>query len=132
MISRISFRRFLRFSLVGLSGVAVNQASLYLLTEYVLTARLYLAAAVLSTELALLNNFTWNELWAFRDKEYKGSLVGRLLRFRGSRILGILIGLAVLYLLTDMVGIYYLISNLISIALSTLVNYITSDLWVWR
>jgi dolichol-phosphate mannosyltransferase len=132
MISRISFRRFLRFSLVGLSGVAVNQASLYLLTEYVLTARLYLAAAVLSTELALLNNFTWNELWAFRDKEYKGSLVGRLLRFHGSRILGILIGLAVLYLLTDMVGIYYLISNLISIALSTLVNYITSDLWVWR
>ncbi len=129
---RKTFPRFLRFSLVGLSGVFINQASLYLLTEYVLSTRLYLAAAVLSTELALLNNFVWNELWAFRDKQYTGTMAGRLLRFHGSRILGILTGLAILYLLTDIAGIYYLISNLVSIAIATLINYLTSEYWVWK
>lgn len=124
--------RFLRFSLVGLSGVLVNQGVLYLLTQFILGERLYLVAAVIATEMALLNNFAWNELWAFRDKQYTGSVSGRLVKFHGSRALGILIGLSILYLLTDLAGIFYLISNLISIAVSTLVNYFTSDLWVWR
>lgn len=124
--------RFLRFSLVGLSGVLVNQGVLYLSTQFFLGEKLYLLAGVIATETALLNNFAWNELWTFRDKQYTGSVTRRFMKFHGSRILGILIGLSTLYLLTDVAGIFYLISNLVSIAVSTLVNYVTSDLWVWR
>ncbi|GBC68711.1 hypothetical protein HRbin01_00395 [archaeon HR01] len=128
----INIRRFVRFSLVGVSGVAVNQGLLFLLTNYVLGERLYLAAAVISTEMSVLNNFIWNEVWTFKDKHYSNSVYGRLLKFHGSRLLGILIGLVILYILTDVMGIHYLFSNLASIAASTIVNYLTSDLWVWR
>ena len=65
--------RYLKFGLVGASGTVVNLAVLYLCQEWLLqgieaTQRLY-ASLVLAIALATLNNFFWNRLWTWSDRQ---------------------------------------------------------------
>jgi dolichol-phosphate mannosyltransferase len=128
---RLEFARFLKFAVVGIVGVVVNTVALYLLTTFVFGERLYLAAAAISLELSILNNFYLNEYWTFRDKTAAGGVSQRLVKFHGSRLLGAATTLLVLYFLTDLLHIYYLLSNLVGVGAGTLVNYLTSRFWVW-
>lgn len=71
-------RRFLKFALVGASGVAVNLACLALLRA--LRVQINLASA-LAIELSLLSNFLINHAWTFGDAGAHGSFLARALRF---------------------------------------------------
>lgn len=130
--TRLELARFLKFAAVGAVGVVVNTAALYLLTTYVFGERLYLAAAAISLELSILNNFFLNDRWTFRDKAAPGSVPQRLIKFHGSRLLGAVTTIVILYLLTDLLHLYYILSNLVGIGAGTLVNYLTSRFWVWE
>lgn len=122
--------RFLEFSVVGAVGVLVNQAVLFLMA-YALGIY-YLLAAAFSFEVALLNNFILNELWTFRERNKSSQWWFRLAKFHVSRILGFVATIVTLFLITEFLNIHYLISNLIAIGIGTVINYFTSDLWVWR
>ncbi len=120
---------FLKFSLVGGSGVIINFVSFWALT-YVAHVG-HLLASVIATEIAILNNFTLNHLWTFKERRGEMSLAIRLLNFHGSRILGLLVTVGSLYLLADLAGLNVLISYLFAIGFGTLTNFVTSDLFVW-
>lgn len=122
--------RFLAFSIVGAIGVLVNQVALFLLA-YILGIY-YLLAAAFSFEIALLNNFILNEIWTFRKRNPSSPSWLRLIKFHASRILGFIATMVTLFLITEFLGIHYLISNIIAIGVGTFINYFTSDLWVWR
>jgi len=125
--------RFFKFCIVGLSGVVVSETVLWFFTE--ITSISYLVSAVLSSELAIVNNFTWNDVWTFRDRISYPSIkaaLRRLLRFNLTRIGGIAIGLTVLAILTEALRIHYLISNLFAICVIVLWNYFMSTHVVWE
>lgn len=92
------FLRFLKFCLDGGSGVLVDMGILYLLTDqFVLSIAL---SKVCAAEVAMINNFIWNELWTFKPTE-SGNMrqVGFFKRlFCFNAICGIGIGLAVILL----------------------------------
>jgi dolichol-phosphate mannosyltransferase len=131
MLSAGELVRFLKFSVVGASGVVVNMGLLYLLAGYVFGEGLYLFAAAISLEASILSNFVLNERWTFRDLAEQAGVLRRMLRFHVSRAAGSATTLLVLYALTEL-GTYYMFSNLVGISVGTLVNYLTSRLWVWR
>ncbi len=56
---------FIRFCLVGLTGVVVDLGIFYVLRK-VLGLGLT-RSAILSAEVAIFNNFLWNDLWTFAD-----------------------------------------------------------------
>jgi len=122
--------RFLEFSIVGAIGVLVNEAVLFLLSEFLKIY--YLLSATFSFELALLNNFALNELWTFRKRNASSPRWLRLVKFHVSRILGFATSMLTLFLITELLGVHYLVSNVIAIGVGTFINYFTSDLWVWR
>ena len=124
--------RFLKFSLVGLSGVLVNEGLLWLLTENL--GLYYLLSAAIAVETAIITNFILNDIWTFRDRRTSGnrSLLGRGLKFNLVSLGGLGINIAILWTVTEVVGISYLISNLIGIAGATLWNYTINTLWTWR
>lgn len=123
-----SINRFLKFCLVGLSGIIVNQGLLWLLTE---KANLYyLFSGFISIESSIITNFFLNDIWTFK-KQRKSILMRRLAKFNLARILTLLINLFVLWILTTL-GMNYLISNLIGIAVATLLAYSISSRWVWK
>ena len=124
--------RLFKFCIVGLSGVIISEGVLWFFTE--ITSLLYLVSAVLSTELAIINNFTWNDVWTFRDRISDPSVkavLRRFLRFNLTGIRGIAIGLTVLAILTEVL-IHYLISNLFAICVAVLWNYFMSTNLVWE
>ncbi len=117
--------RFLRFCTVGLSGVFVNEGALIFFTE---VHGLYLVySSVLAVEIAIISNFLFNEFWTFRDRStQRPSMANRLRRFAKFNLicaLGGVLNVLVLWALTDLAGLYYLLSNLFGIGVSTLWNY---------
>lgn len=120
--------RFGKFCAVGASGIAVNEGLLWLLTEF--AGLFYLISGAIAIEASILSNFVLNDLWTFR-KERKGKYLTRLGKFNFARIIILIINFGALWLFTWL-GIHYLISNLIGIALATVFTYFTSLLWVWK
>ena len=119
-------RRFVKFCLVGGSGVAVNTAALFALTEW---ARLSLAiASPLAVEVAILNNFYWNNAWTFRA----GSVdFGRLVKFNLVSLVGMAITTGVLLYLVNNFGLHYLIANLFGIGVAMVWNFLINFFWTW-
>ncbi len=119
--------RALKFTVVGCSGVAVNEGLLYALRG--LLGLKLATAGLLAIEASILSNFTWNDLWTFRDQR-SGSLAARCLKYHAAVALGATVNMAALLALTAL-GIYYLASNLAGIALGFIANYMASRHWVW-
>lgn len=118
--------RLAKFSLVGGSGVVVNTAALYLFYQF---GHLPLVmASVLAVELAIVNNFLWNDRWTFHQRD-RSPL--RFVRFNLVALGGLAITTATLALVTSF-GVYYLLANLLGIALATAWNFTLSVLWTWR
>jgi dolichol-phosphate mannosyltransferase len=127
------WRRLTKFCFVGLSGVGVGLGSLWLLKE--VAGLFYVVAAVIAFILSVANNFTWNQIWTFRDRS-QGSDVSTVLTqwfkflLSSSGTLGVNLG--VLTLLTEVFDIQYILSALCAIAVVTPLNFLISTLWVWR
>ncbi|MEM0384652.1 MAG: GtrA family protein [Candidatus Caldarchaeum sp.] len=117
-----------RFSVVGLSGAAVNHAVFTLLLSQGFSPVVSSAAAV---ELSVLNNFVLNDVWTFRGAGRRG-LAYRLGMFHVSRALGAAANVLTVAAMTGLLGANPNISNLVGIALAMLLNYFTSVGVVWR
>jgi dolichol-phosphate mannosyltransferase len=127
VLRKRSIIRFLKFLVVGASGIIVNEGLLYLLTEKMHLH--YLLSGIISIEASILSNFFLNDFWTFKDKR-NGHFFKRFMRFNFARILTLIINLGILWLFTFF-GLNYLIANLIGIAIATLLAYSLSNSWVW-
>jgi len=125
-------RRFVRFCLVGASGVVVNVGLLWLFTERV--GLFYLASAAIAIETSVFNNFILNDVWTFRDRRNPGvaARLTRFLKFNLVSAAGIGINMGVLWACTELLGVYYLLSNLCGIATAMLWNFAANASWTWR
>jgi dolichol-phosphate mannosyltransferase len=124
--------RFIKFCLVGISGILVNMGLLWLLTEF--AGLFYLLSAAISIETSIVSNFILNDFFTFPDRRLPGakSFFTRLLKYHLVSITGLGVNMVVLWFLTDVLGIYYLISELGGIAAATLWNYSLSTWWTWK
>ena len=124
--------RFLKFCLVGGSGVLVNMGLLWLLTES--AGLFYLLSAAISIETSIITNFTLNDYLTFPDRRVKGArfFLTRLAKFNLVSLAGLGLNMTVLWLLTEVVGVYYMLSNLCGIAVATLWNYVANSWWTWK
>lgn len=125
--------RFVRYCLVGTSGVVVNLGVLWLLRATGLLGKLQ--APAVAIECAILNNFLWNELWTFSDR----SRVAPRLRDRVSRVIhfnlvcgaGAALHLALVWLLAIRWSWSYMATNVLAIGVVTLWNYGLNTSWTW-
>ena len=117
--------RFLRFGLVGSSGVAINLAALWLFHD-----ELGLAlgpAGVLAVALAIVNNFVWNNYWTFGAT---GFAARRLARFVAVSLVGMAINVTALKLLVHF-GAHYLPADFAGILVATSWNFLANSRWTW-
>lgn len=66
-LSQLPMGRLIRFGLVGLSGVFVDMTVLYLLHDTSGLGWGLTRSKVVAAELAIVNNFLWNDRWTFGD-----------------------------------------------------------------
>ncbi len=124
--------RFLKFCLVGGSGVVVNMGLLYLLTEF--GGLYYLLSSAISIETSIITNYLLNDLFTFSDRRKKGprQFFTRLLKFNLVSLGGLAINMTILWFLTSVGGLYYLVSNLFGIAGAMMWNFLVNSWWTWK
>ena len=128
--SNIFHKRILKFAIVGISGVGVNMGMLFILTEYFHIP--YLISSIIAIEISIVSNFFLNDLWTWKDR-IKKKYIYRFIQYHISvGVTAIFVNWLILLLLTEVFGVYYLLSNLIGIALGTFANYIVNDVWTFR
>lgn len=126
------WRRVLKFSLIGLLGALITEGFLWLFTE--VFGIYYLISALLSTEMAIINNFVFNEIWTFKDiiEVSLSSSADRFLKFNVTRLMSLALNILVLYISTELFGIHYLMSNLIAVVIILIINYTVSAGYIWN
>jgi dolichol-phosphate mannosyltransferase len=118
-----------RFALVGITGIFVNSIALAFFVEVV---GLDLAwAAILSTQVSTLNNFVLTELFVFRGRDSRHTMLVRYLVFNAINVATLFVRVPTLLILTDWLGVPYLLSNLVTIAITFGLRYAISDYWIW-
>jgi putative flippase GtrA len=123
------FLRASQFGLVGASGLVINQLLLLFFTE--LGALYYVASAVLATQGSTAWNFVLTNNWVFTDRAPSRSFIVRL---RQTFLVNnaILLGRGPLLIaMTDVLGIHYLVSNVLTVVAFALTRYAVSDRWIW-
>jgi dolichol-phosphate mannosyltransferase len=140
-----AFGRFLRFGLVGLSGVIVDNLVLFILAKIfnfdllavkaeMLKPEIFWSKAI-AVEIAITNNFIWNDLWTFADNSQKfqgwNARIIRFLRFNLACGFGAVINIILFSYLVKM-GLNLLEANLLAIAGSTAWNYLINIKFNWK
>ncbi len=130
------FRRFLRFCVVGGSGVFVDMAVLHVLAGPGMFGWALVPGKVCAAEVAMINNFLWNDVWTFRGLAggrtgWKGKLA-RFGKFNLICSVGIAIGAMVLKWLVEFLGLNIYAANLLAIGAATAWNFGMNCLYNWR
>lgn len=122
--------RFVKFGLVGSTGVVINMAMFWVLTNGV--GMHYLIAAACAIELALCSNYLLNHNWTFGDRS-AGRADGRqFAQYHVVSLGGMLINVAILQLLVGKFGILPALGNLCGIAAGMTWNFAINFHWTWR
>ena len=121
---------FLKFLLVGVSGLVVNSAALVGFTE--LAAIHYVISAALATQVSTLWNFGLTETWVFGKRETERPFLQRLVSFLLVNNLLLVVRGPIITLLVDRAGVHYLLANLVSLFAMTVLRYLLADKWIWN
>lgn len=133
--------RFLRFGIVGFSGVFVDMAVLYLLSDPTTLGWGLTRSKIIAAEVAIVNNFLWNDAWTFADmsshqrgwqKRFK-----RFLKFNLVCLGGVGLNVLLLNVMFNLLGFNLFpagryIANFIAIAIVTVWNFWLNLKLSWR
>ncbi|WP_077152602.1 GtrA family protein [Bacteroides bouchesdurhonensis] len=115
------FIQLFRYTLVGGLAFVVDFGLLFFLTEYV---RLhYLISATISFLAGLLVNYVISTQWIFRDSKIKNKKVEFIL-FGLIGVIGLILNNVLIYLFTDVVGLYYMLSKLVTAIIVYMWNFL--------
>lgn len=83
--------QFFRFAVVGVIGYIINSSMLYVFANVLKFPEIL--SWGLSTEMAIISNFTWNNLWTFKEKRVSGfgNILKKFLQFNGTSMGALLI-----------------------------------------
>jgi dolichol-phosphate mannosyltransferase len=152
-------RRFIKFAIVGVSGVPVTLIANFVLHE--LLGLPLVVSTALAVEVAIVTNFLGNNIWTFRGAAARQRTipfaeqhpilgaaitwalrptVRRFIKFNAVSLVGLLITTAVTSYLAINYDValrayagnqYYLIANVAGIALAMVWNFCANVIWTW-
>ncbi|HEV2392150.1 MAG TPA: GtrA family protein [Verrucomicrobiae bacterium] len=129
----VRLKQFVKFCIVGGSGVVVDMGMLHLLARQ-MQWNLSLSKSC-SAETAMLTNFVLNEVWTFRgfaiNLGRRSGVLLRMVKFQTICGVGIGFAVALLNLFYSRLGLNLSASNLLAIMLVTLWNFWMNALFNW-
>ena len=130
----LPLRRFCQFALVGFSGLVVDYSVFYLLFSQWGVG--LTTSNVLSAEVAIFNNFLWNDAWTFADLSQRQRgwqcRLQRWLKFNLICLAGLVLNTLIVNILFNLFGVNAYLAKLVAIALVTLWNFGVNLKLNWR
>jgi len=130
-------QRLIQFGAVGVSGVAVNMAGVWLAllalagtaTAPGLQDAIASAAGIV---ISILTNFLLNDLWTWGDRSKSSPWLSRLLRYYAVSAAAGGVQFSVAVALSALVGLDIYLAQLAGIVLGTGINYVANNRWTFR
>ena len=119
MIDKIVVIKFLKFCVVGLSGMMIDFGTTWLLKEKVRLNK-YIANST-GFILAATSNYIWNRVWTFHSENDQIAI--EYFSFILISVAGLVINNFVIFLLNDKLKINFYISKLFAIGVVTIWNF---------
>jgi len=126
------WKKVFKFGIVGISGIFVNQGVLIALKE--IAGFSIPIASVIAIQLAILNNFLWNDIWTFQEKGQRQKITSRwhrLAAFETVSAGGAAINFVILNLFVLLLAMDYQIANIIGILLGFAWNFLLNRRFTW-
>lgn len=127
---------FVRFCVVGLSGVVIDMSLLFLLSDPRMLGWGLTRSKIIAAEAALINNFIWNDLWTFaevsRHQNHIGQRLKRFLKFNAICAVGLVLNVLILNFEFNALHMNRYVANLLAIMIVTVWNYMTNWKLNWR
>jgi len=126
-------KRFIKFAIVGISGYIINAFFLELIFRI---TNIEIVSWIISTELAIISNFIFNNLWTFKLKAQINpeNFFKRLIKFNstsiGALIIQVTIGTLGVYLLGEEFRHIILFFN--SFLIIPFYNWHMYNIYIWR
>jgi putative flippase GtrA len=128
MIDKILILKFVKFCLVGFSGMLIDFGTTWLLKEKVRINK-YIANST-GFILAATSNYIWNRFWTFHSENKQ--IATEYFSFIVISVTGLAINNFIIYLLNDKMKINFYISKLFAVGVVTLWNFIMNYLITFR
>ncbi|MBA7595729.1 hypothetical protein ES703_02694 [subsurface metagenome] len=125
-------KRLIPFALIGVFGAVLNTGLLFVLTEFF--GLFYLLSSAIAVEICIVTQFVMNNRFTFTDSKTSGAkqFLTRLAKSNSIRLATLFGHIGILYMFTELFGIYYLMSNLIAIMIVFGANYLLESKITWR
>jgi len=124
------FKQFVKFSIVGVIGTAIDFGVLNL-GVISFEWNVYLAAT-LAFILAASNNFVMNKYWTFLEKSKGNRLFGQYFQYLLVSAGGLLLNLGIMYALIEGTGLWYNWAKVFATALVIMWNFSLNKYWTFR
>jgi len=113
-----------RFFTVGASGLAVNYAVSYLLSNLI-PNMWYIQDTLIGIIVSITSNFLLNKVWTFEDKDFSTKhFVKQYSLFMSLCALGAVIQLSMVYVFVEYADIQYAVSLIMAIGIASLSNFL--------
>lgn len=122
-------RQIIKFLISGLTVALVNFSLLYFFTEFIKIW--YLFSVVLSFILAFAVSFTLQKSWTFKDRSLE-KVNFQLLSYLGVTLMNLLINVAVVYLLVEKLGFWYMLAQLVANGLIAVESFIIYKFMIFK
>lgn len=119
-------KQILKFGIVGLLAFIIDYGLLYMLTEFLKIH--YLISSIISFSVSVIFNYIMSIKWVFDVNKKQG--IKDFVVFIVLSIIGLIINSILMYLMVDMIGMYYMIAKLFSTVVVMVYNFITRKIFV--
>jgi putative flippase GtrA len=128
MIDRLFLLKFLKFCVVGFSGMVIDFSTTWLLKEKAKVNK-YVANST-GFILAATSNYIWNRIWTFQSEN--SQIAVEYLSFILISVAGLGINNFVIYLLNDRLKFNFYLSKLLAIGVVTVWNFLMNFIFTFR
>lgn len=118
-------KQILRFGIVGFTAFLIDYSLLYFLTE--VCNIYYLISSVISFTISLIFNYIASIKWIFkaRKQTFKDVIIFAVLS-----IIGLGINQIIMYVMVELMSIYYMITKIFATAVVMVYNFITRKIFI--
>jgi dolichyl-phosphate beta-glucosyltransferase len=120
--------KIIKFLIVGITSTIIDLVFLYIFVD-ILSISLFIWV-ILAFLLAVINWFTWNKMWTFKDKSTKYKR--QFTKFLFVSIWGLILTLLFMYIFTISLWIYYILSKLLTSAIVVIWNFLWNKYWTFK
>jgi putative flippase GtrA len=120
-------KTFTRFIIIGLVSTAINYATFYAL--YALNIMHYAPASAIGYCTGLVVGYFFNKAWTFEVSQHS---VGGITKYISTYMASLVLGLGILTILVDTIGLPAWFSNILVIGVTTITNYCGLKFWAFK